>query len=66
MPNKELANRRGMVYACMRYPISVSRTVLVRISGPTLVRVTDRLVMSAKVWTLRYRLEVRLDTSILS
>jgi len=25
-----LANRRKIVYACMRYPISVSRTVLVQ------------------------------------
>jgi len=29
-PEKTLANRRKIVYACMRYPISVSRTVLVQ------------------------------------
>src|SRR2546425_12581499 len=37
-----------------------------RISGPTLVRVTDRLVISAKGWTLRARLAERLGTSIYS
>jgi len=47
LSSKKLANHEKMVYAFLRYPISVSHTVLVQGKNPTLVG-GKRLVTSAK------------------
>jgi hypothetical protein len=48
-----LANRKKIVYAFNRYPISVSHTVLVQAIKSRAGRGKERLVTSAKIWTWR-------------
>ena len=50
---KALAKRHKIVYAFLRYPISVSRTVLVQGVPSHAGRGKEQLVTFARIWTWR-------------